>query len=89
MVNGDGLVGKVVRVAPFTAQVLLAIDPEFTVVGRLAAHGTAARCTGNGLTPARDGAARPTAKVSKGEAIVTQGVRATSSRASRSAWWRA
>ena len=74
VVNADGLVGKVIEVAPFTAQVLLAIDPEFTVIGRLAAHGTSGPVTGNGLKPAEMVLLEPTAKVSKGEAIVSQGV---------------
>lgn len=74
VVNADGLVGKVIEVAPFTAQVLLAVDPEFTVIGRLAAHGTSGPVTGNGLEPAEMVLLEPTAKVSKGEAIVSQGV---------------
>lgn len=74
VVNADGLVGKVIEVAPFTAQVLLAVDPEFTVVGRLAAHGTSGPVTGNGLAPMEMQLLEPTAKVSKGEAIVSQGV---------------
>jgi rod shape-determining protein MreC len=74
VVNGDGLVGKVVEVGPFTSQVLLAIDPEFTVIGRLAAHGTSGPVTGNGLDPMAMQLLAPTAAVSKGEAIVSQGV---------------
>lgn len=74
VLNADGLVGKVLEVAPFTAQVLLAIDPEFTVVGRLAAHGTTGPVTGNGLQPMEMQLLEPTAKVDKGEAIVSQGV---------------
>jgi rod shape-determining protein MreC len=74
VVNGDGLVGKVVEVAPFSAQVLLAIDPEFTVIGRLAAHGTQGPVTGNGLDPMGMQLLAPTAAVAKGEAIVSQGV---------------
>lgn len=74
VVNGDGLVGKVLEVGPFTSQVLLAIDPEFTVIGRLAAHGTTGPVTGNGLDPMSMQLLAPTAKVSKGEAIVSNGV---------------
>jgi rod shape-determining protein MreC len=74
VLNGDGLVGKVLSVAPFSAQVLLAIDPEFTVVGRLAAHGTFGPVTGNGLDPMTMELLAPTAPVSKGEAIVSRGV---------------
>ena len=74
VLNGDGLVGKVVDVAPFTAQVLLAIDPEFTVIGRLAAHGTTGPVSGNGLKPMTMQLLAPTAVVSKGEAIVSNGV---------------
>lgn len=74
VLNADGLVGKVVEVAPFTAQVLLAIDPEFTVIGRLAGHGTTGPVTGNGLQPMEMQLLEPTAQVTKGEAIVSQGV---------------
>jgi rod shape-determining protein MreC len=74
VVNGDGLVGKVVEVAPFSAQVLLAVDPEFTVIGRLAVHGTTGPVTGNGLRPMEMQLLQPTAVVSVGEAIVSNGV---------------
>jgi rod shape-determining protein MreC len=74
VLNGDGLVGKVIEVAPFSAQVLLAIDPEFTVVGRLAAHGTFGPVTGNGLDPMEMELLASNAAVSKGEAIVSRGV---------------
>jgi rod shape-determining protein MreC len=74
VVNGDGLVGKVVEVAPFSAQVLLAIDPEFTVIGRLSVHGTTGPVTGNGLRPMEMQLLAPTAQVSVGEAIVSNGV---------------
>jgi rod shape-determining protein MreC len=74
VVNGDGLVGRVTDVGPFTARVLLAIDPEFTVIGRLAAHGTTGPVTGNGLKPMEMQLLEPTAAVSKGESIVSQGV---------------
>ena len=74
VLNADGLVGKVIDVAPFTSQVLLAIDPEFTVIGRLAARGTSGPVTGNGLKPMEMTLLEPTAKVQKGEAIVSQGV---------------
>jgi rod shape-determining protein MreC len=74
VLNGDGLVGKVVEVAPFSAQVLLAVDPEFTVIGRLAAHGTTGPVTGKGLDPMEMQLLAPTAVVSPGEAIVSNGV---------------
>jgi rod shape-determining protein MreC len=74
VVNGDGLVGKVVEVAPFTSLVLLAIDPQFTVIGRLAVHGTTGPVTGNGLRPMEMQLLAPTALVSIGEAIVSNGV---------------
>ncbi|MDQ1711267.1 MAG: rod shape-determining protein MreC [Frankiaceae bacterium] len=74
VLNGDGLVGKVLAVGPFSAQVLLAIDPEFTVIGRLAAHGSTGPVTGNGLDPMEMELLSPVAPVSKGEAIVSNGV---------------
>ena len=74
VLNADGLVGKVVEVAPFTARVLLAVDPEFTVIGRLAAHGSTGPVTGNGLQPMEMQLLDPAGRVSVGEAIVSQGV---------------
>ena len=74
VVNGDGLVGKVLEAAPFSALVLLSIDPESTVIGRLAVHGTTGPVTGNGLREMRMQLLAPTAKVSVGEAIVSNGV---------------
>lgn len=74
VVNGDGLVGKVVEVSPFSSLVLLSIDPEFTVIGRLAVHGTTGPVTGNGLRPMEMQLLAPTAVVTIGEAIVSNGV---------------
>jgi rod shape-determining protein MreC len=74
VLNGDGLVGKVVEAAPFSAQVLLAVDPEFTVIGRLAAHGTTGPVTGHGLDPMEMQLLDPASKVTKGEAVVSNGV---------------
>ena len=53
VVNGDGLVGRTVRVGPFTSVVLLLVDPGFTAGARLTREGTIGLATGDstgGLT---------------------------------------
>lgn len=48
VLNGDGLVGRTLRVGPFTATVLLLTDPGFTVGARLTRGGTLGLATGTG-----------------------------------------
>ena len=48
VLNGDGLVGRTLRVGPFTATVLLLTDPGFTVGARLTREGTLGLATGTG-----------------------------------------
>ncbi|MDP9466915.1 MAG: rod shape-determining protein MreC [Actinomycetota bacterium] len=48
VVDGDGLLGRTVRVGPFTATVLLLTDPGFTVGARLDRQGTVGLATGTG-----------------------------------------
>jgi rod shape-determining protein MreC len=48
VVDGDGLLGRTVRVGPFTATVLLVTDPGFTVGARLDRQGTVGLATGTG-----------------------------------------
>ena len=48
VVNGDGLVGRTLRVGPFTSTVLLLVDPGFTVGARLTRAGTVGLATGDG-----------------------------------------
>lgn len=48
VLGGAGLVGRTVRVGPFTATVLLLTDPGFTVGARLTREGTIGLATGAG-----------------------------------------
>lgn len=48
VLSGDGLVGRTLRVAPFTSTVLLITDPGFTVGARLSREGTLGLATGTG-----------------------------------------
>ena len=48
VVNGAGLVGRVVRVGPFSSTVLLLTDPGFTAGARLTREGTIGLATGSG-----------------------------------------
>jgi rod shape-determining protein MreC len=48
VVDGDGLLGRTVRVGPFTSTVLLLTDPGFTVGARLDRAGTIGLATGTG-----------------------------------------
>lgn len=48
VVNGEGLVGRTVRVGPFTSTVLLLTDPGFTAGARLTREGTLGLATGDG-----------------------------------------
>jgi rod shape-determining protein MreC len=48
VVGGGGLVGRTLRVGPFTSTVLLLTDPGSTVGARLAAEGTLGLATGTG-----------------------------------------
>ena len=48
VVAGDGLLGRTVRVGPFTSTVLLVTDPGFTVGARLDRQGTVGLATGTG-----------------------------------------
>ncbi len=50
VLSGAGLVGRTVRVGPFTATVLLLTDPGFTVGARLTREGTIGLATGAGAT---------------------------------------
>ena len=48
VVSGDGLLGRTLRVGPFTSTVLLLTDPGFTVGARLTRAGTIGLATGDG-----------------------------------------
>lgn len=71
VVNGDGLVGRTVRVGPFTSTVLLLTDPGFTVGARLTREGTLGLATGNGSRLTYE--LVEGGRVQPGEALLTTG----------------
>lgn len=71
VVDGSGLVGRTLRVGPFTSTVLLLTDPGSTVGARLTREGTVALATGTG-----DGlelALVERGGVAEGDALLTTG----------------
>lgn len=70
VITGDGLVGRVLDAAPFTAQVLLAIDPQSAVAARLA-NGQVGLVRGSGLEPMVLELREPDAKVAKGDVVLS------------------
>lgn len=71
VVDGDGLLGRTVRVSPFTSTVLLLTDPGFTVGARLTREGTVGLASGDGdglvLSLVEGG------RVDEGDALLTTG----------------
>ena len=71
VVDGSGLVGRTLRVGPFTSTVLLLTDPGFTVGARLTREGTVGLATGTGddleLALVEGG------RVAEGDALLTTG----------------
>jgi rod shape-determining protein MreC len=51
VLNGDGLVGRVISVGPTTATILLVTDPSFSVGARMADSGETGLISGNGGEP--------------------------------------
>jgi rod shape-determining protein MreC len=73
VLNGDGLVGRVISAGPTTATVLLLSDPEFTVGSRLAASGETGFVQGNGREPLALELYNPQAALESGDPIATLG----------------
>lgn len=71
VINGDGLVGRVIQVTSDTSRVLLAIDPNFSAATRHARSGEVGILTGNGGEPMLFRPLDPEAEVDRGDAIVT------------------
>ena len=73
VINGDGLVGRVVTVAPFSSQIALITDPRQRVSSRLVRTSAFGITSGHGDAPlsfeGRDPAVRPR----KGDAVETYG----------------
>jgi rod shape-determining protein MreC len=73
VLNGDGLVGRVIAVGPGTATILLLTDPEFGVGSRLAGSGETGFLEGNGREPLALELYNPQAVVEEGNVVVTVG----------------
>ena len=75
VLNGDGLVGRVIAVGQSTSTILLLTDPSFTVGARLAESGEIGAVTGNGGDPLSLELYNAQAIVSAGNVVVTLGSR--------------
>ncbi|MDQ6649727.1 MAG: rod shape-determining protein MreC [Actinomycetota bacterium] len=73
VINGDGLVGRVKSVGPYTSVVLLAIDGTFSAGSRLEGSLDVGLVTGKGQQPMGFQLLNPQAKVSAGDRLVTLG----------------
>lgn len=73
VLSGQGLVGRVVRVAPTTSDVLLVTDPSFSVGVRLEASGLVGVATGADEAPMRLRLLDAQTRVTAGARLVTLG----------------
>lgn len=71
VINGDGLVGRVVQSTRSASRVLLAIDPNFSAAARVARLGETGPITGQGGNPLRFRPLDPEAEIEEGDEIVT------------------
>jgi len=71
VVNGQGLVGRVIQVGATSARVLLAIDPSFAAPARLAASGAVGSIEGRGGDPMLLRLLGPAGTVEVGDEVVT------------------
>jgi rod shape-determining protein MreC len=75
VVNGDGLVGRVIEVGPGTATILLITDPEFVVGIRMAGSMEMGTVSGRGPEPLGLELFNPQALLERGDMMVTLGSR--------------
>ncbi|GAC1329352.1 MAG: rod shape-determining protein MreC [Mycobacteriales bacterium] len=73
VINGEGLVGRVKSVGPYTSVVLLAIDGTFSAGARLEGSLDIGLVTGKGQQPMGFQLLNPQARVSAGDRLVTLG----------------
>lgn len=73
VLNGDGLVGRVIAAGPGTATILLLTDPEFGVGARLAESSETGFLQGNGREPLSLEIYNQQAPVEAGNVVVTVG----------------
>ncbi|HKX25550.1 MAG TPA: rod shape-determining protein MreC [Actinomycetota bacterium] len=75
VIAGEGLVGRVIEVYPFTSKVLLIIDPDSAVSARLASTGERGLIQGQREEPLRMELIDPETEVQPGEVVETSGYR--------------
>jgi rod shape-determining protein MreC len=71
VVNGDGLVGRVLSTTATASRVLLAVDPNFSVAARTVAGASIGVVDGRGAEPLRFDPLDPRAGVREGDEVVT------------------
>lgn len=71
VVNGDGLVGRVLQVTPRASRVLLLTDPTFSVAARSASGGQVGILDGRGGDPLSFRPLDPTTELAVGDEVVT------------------
>ena len=71
VIDGEGLVGRIIQVTPNASRVLLAIDPSFSAAARTAQTGEVGVLDGRGGDPMVLRLLDPTAVVEVGDPIVT------------------
>jgi len=71
VINGDGLVGRVIQVTPEASRVLLAIDPSFSASARSGRTGEIGTMSGRGGDPMLMQPLDPSAAIETGDEIVT------------------
>lgn len=74
VINGDGLVGKIVQVSHYTSTMELACDPHFFVSTFLESNNQRGSLQGQGLTTMKLTMLAPQLRVDPGERLVTAGV---------------
>lgn len=75
VVEGDGLVGRVIQVTPDASRVLLAIDPSFSAAARNTRNGEVGILDGRGGDPMVFRLLDPQAQVEVGDAVTTSSYR--------------
>lgn len=71
VINGDGLVGRVIQTGPSSSRVLLAVDHTFSAAARIARTGQIGFVRGNGKDPMQMTLLDPEAEVRPDDEIVT------------------
>jgi rod shape-determining protein MreC len=71
VINGDGLVGRVIQVTPNASRVLLTIDPNFGAAARASRHGETGTIDGRGGDPLVFRPLDPEIDLEVGDEIVT------------------